>query len=69
MITASVVLFNTSNDFVKNIFDSYKPSSNRKLFLIDNSPNETYEYEGIDNVEYIYNGGKILDMVQRIISE
>jgi len=39
------------------------------FFLIDNSPNETYEYEGIDNVEYIYNGGKILDMVQRIISE
>lgn len=40
MLTASIVLYNTKEDELENLINSYQPSSNKILFLIDNSPTE-----------------------------
>lgn len=38
MITASVVLFHTSQELIDTVTESFSPSENRRLFLVDNSP-------------------------------
>lgn len=57
MITASVVLYKTSIDYLINVIDSYKPKENRILFLIDNSPEESMLPDDIKNnlsIEYFF---------------
>ena len=59
MITASVVLFNTPVDDVKNIIKSFSPSDDRKLFFFDNSPEKNDGYVFLmetENVTYTFNG-------------
>lgn len=55
MITASVVLYNTRPEFVDQVIQSYSPSIERQLYIIDNSPEKTNQYLDLDNIEYIHN--------------
>ena len=58
MITASIVLYNTTNEQLNTVINSYKPSVNRRLFLIDNSKDINESYVKIatnDNISYIHN--------------
>lgn len=60
MITASIVLFNTKEELLKRVINSYCPSEKRRLYLIDNSPIKcTDSYDNMDNIEYIFNGKNI----------
>lgn len=62
MITASIVLFNTPVNQINTVLDSYAPSSNRKLYLIDNSNcfNEDYLFlSNIYGVEYVFNNKNV----------
>ena len=59
MITSSVVLYKTPFHEVDTVLKSFSPCEERKLFLLDNSP----EYDSslavlrdMPNVEYIFNG-------------
>ncbi|GAB6392008.1 MAG: glycosyl transferase family 2 [Treponematales bacterium] len=52
MITASIVLYNSSYDQLKTVTDSYAPSENRLLYLVDNSPRRT-ELGGLVSSPYI----------------
>ena len=59
MITASVVLYKTPVSDVNTILKSFLPSEERKLFIIDNSPeyDSALDYlKTVPNVEYIFNG-------------
>lgn len=62
MITASVVLFNTSPELIQTITKSYQPSAERLLFFVDNSPahdkNEHFVNYS-DNI-FIYHTGRNL---------
>jgi GT2 family glycosyltransferase len=52
-ISASIVLYNTDFELLKTVIDSYAPTENRLLYLIDNSPIKR-------NMEsYIFNNGHI----------
>lgn len=57
MITASVVLYNTPEQFFWKFYQSYEPGSNRKLYIIDNSERETFYCRAIvnENVSYTFN--------------
>ena len=57
MITASVVLYNTNKDQLKTLINSYNPSMNRKLFIIDNGKKENNYKELLKNeyISYIHN--------------
>ena len=55
MITASVVLYNTRPELVNQVIQSYSPSKDRHLYIIDNSPEKTNQYSELDNIEYIHN--------------
>ena len=58
MITASIVLYNTTAEQLSTVINSYKPSENRRLFLIDNNKerNALYvEAAKAENVSYIHN--------------
>lgn len=61
MITASIVLYNTKNEQLDAVIKSYAPGKDRKLFLIDNSPERNLHTEAYvgDNVEYIFNNANI----------
>lgn len=57
MISASIVLYNTSKKDINTVLASYKPGTERKLFIVDNSPNVT-EYCKImedNNISYTWN--------------
>lgn len=58
MITASVVLYNTSYQMFQELFQSYKPDTDRRLCIIDNSKIETPYCKEIENenVRYVFNG-------------
>lgn len=58
MVSASIVLYNTPADVLKEVVQSYAPSVERRLFLIDNSPKRNTSLESLcnPNVEYIFNG-------------
>lgn len=58
-ITASIVLYNTSNDLVERIISSYEPSEHRRLYIIDNSPLQTTDYLNRKFIIYIYTGGNL----------
>lgn len=57
MITASVVLYNTPRKEFELLLNSYRPDSQRRLFVIDNSEKEIdYCYEYMNEwVSYIFN--------------
>lgn len=58
MITASIVLYNTSHQQLKDVINSYLPSPERLLFLIDNSPKEFDLISlniDLNNIRYIFN--------------
>ena len=58
MITASIVLYNTTAEQLSTVIDSYKPSENRRLFLIDNNKerNELYvKAAAVEHISYIHN--------------
>ncbi len=61
MISASVVLYNTELSMIEKIIESYAPSEERKLFLIDNSEQENQECKAIqcEYITYIFNGKNI----------
>lgn len=58
MITASIVLYKTSLDMLKQVISSYSPDKNRLLYLIDNSPDKNEEYQKLCNeyISYIFTG-------------
>ncbi len=59
MITASVVLYKTAYDEVDTIMKSFSPCAERRLFLLDNSPEYDRSFESLKElpyVEYIFNG-------------
>ncbi len=56
MISASVVLYHTDKNDIDHVLESYQPSKDRILYLIDNSEERTPGYENMPYVEYIYNG-------------
>ncbi len=53
MVTASIVLYNTDIDQLKAVIDSYSPSAERRLYLINNSTEKNKQYEAIASGEYI----------------
>lgn len=57
MITASVVIYNTTYQTFQELYQSYKPDKDRKLYIIDNSEAETAYCRTISNeyTEYIFN--------------
>lgn len=62
MITASIVLYNTSHQDLLSVVSSFKPSSSQLLFLIDNSPlplNLPTEIENNKYITYIYTSKNI----------
>lgn len=56
MITGSVVIFNSPKELVEKVIRSFAPSTERKLFIIDNSEEKTELYLNKADIEYIYNG-------------
>lgn len=58
MITASVVLYETPYPMFRKLLDSYRPDTDRKLYVIDNSGTETTYCKtiGNENVKYYFNG-------------
>ena len=62
MITASIVLYKTNIEDLKTVINSFKPSTEKRLFLIDNSPTamESQLLSSIgNNIEYIYNNANL----------
>ena len=61
MISASIVLYNTENNQLRTVIKSFAPGTDRKLFLIDNSPKRNcYAGQYVnENVEYIFNNSNI----------
>ena len=59
MITASVVLYNTCPDLIDGLLSSFEPGEDRKLFLIDNSPEKEDRYNDLANVTYYFVGKNI----------
>lgn len=60
MISASIVLYNTKKELINRVVNSYSPSAERKLYLIDNSPSKCDGlYSDNSNIEYIYIGKNI----------
>lgn len=59
MITASIVLYNTSTSLVDNAVESFAPSENRRLYIVDNSSERTDVYDNREYIEYIYNGKNV----------
>ena len=58
MITAAIVLYNTTEEQLNTVISSYEPSENRRLFLIDNnkSKNEIYiKAASNEYISYIHN--------------
>lgn len=53
MISASIVLFNTSINLIEDVLKSYCPSKDRLLYIIDNSPDKNENYEGLFDSPYI----------------
>ena len=59
MITASIVLFKTKESDLLRVIKSYTPSEERKLYLVDNSPEKSVlpdEITSNKNIEYIFTG-------------
>ena len=61
IISASVVLYNTSFSMIENVLKSYVPSVGRLLYLIDNSEQENAECKDLecDYITYIFNGKNV----------
>jgi len=57
-ISASIVLFNTNEEMLDRVINSFNPNSENKiLFLLDNSPvRSKYSFNNSYNIEYIFNG-------------
>ena len=62
MITASVVLFHTSQDLIDTVTRSFAPSENRRLFFVDNSPERPrdMDFTEISENVFIFHTGKNL---------
>jgi len=60
-ITASIVLYKPNVSQTKDVIDSYFPSKNRELYLIDNSPEITNNFAGMNNehIKYHFVGKNI----------
>lgn len=56
MITGSIVIFNSPEELVEKVIRSFNPSTERRLFIIDNSEKKTELYMNKADIEYIYNG-------------
>lgn len=59
MVTASIVLYKTSLDDLQKVIESYLPTEEKILYLIDNSPEQTSLPQGIsgnDSIVYIFSG-------------
>lgn len=56
MITGSIVIFNSPEELVERVIRSFNPSTERRLFIIDNSEKKTELYMNKADIEYIYNG-------------
>ncbi len=55
MITASIVLYHTKKEQLERVINSYLPSENRKLYLIDNSEIEGCNFDEKPFITYIRN--------------
>lgn len=56
MLTASVVLYHTGRDMMEKILNSFCPSKDRRLFLINNAPETDTlyrEFSSLEGVEYV----------------
>ncbi len=63
MISASIVLYNTGLELIEGVISCFAPSDNRRLFLVDNSPNKN-EFcidlaEKNGSISYIFNGDNL----------
>ena len=58
IISASIVLYNTDISLINKVLESYAPSVNRRLYLIDNSEQENQVCKRLscDYIDYIFNG-------------
>lgn len=61
VITASIVVYNTNRDELKNCIESMHKNAIKPIYVSDNSPNDDLRYycSQFENVEYIYNNGNI----------
>lgn len=57
MISASIVLYNTQFSMIEKVIKSYTPSTDRQLFLIDNSEQENIRCKEMqcEYITYIFN--------------
>jgi GT2 family glycosyltransferase len=56
LISASIVLYNSDINQLKMVIQSYTPSNEKILYLIDNSPNDRFRFleKQFTNTRYIY---------------
>jgi GT2 family glycosyltransferase len=56
LISASIVIYNSDVNQLKTVIQSYAPSKEKLLYLIDNSPNDRFRFleKQFGNVRYIY---------------
>lgn len=59
MITASIVLYNTKIEYVNRVVESYQPSKEKVLYIVDNSEIKSREYDKRAYVHYIFLGKNI----------
>lgn len=53
LISAAVVLYQNTREQITKVIQSYRPSGERLLFLIDNDPESSDQYEGLTQGEGI----------------
>ena len=71
MITASVVLYKTPREDVDSILKSFAPGADRRLFLLDNSPEYDGSFDDVRDmpfVEYIFNGSISDESIRRRVA-
>ncbi len=59
MITASVVLYNTKTEYINRLIDSFQPSKEKILYIVDNSETRVEKYENEEYIHYIFVGRNI----------
>lgn len=56
MISGSIVVYHSDFETVRRAAESFAPSSQRYLYIIDNSETPSDEYRTFPHTEYIFNG-------------
>lgn len=56
MITGSIVIYHSDEKTVLRAVESFAPSADRRLYIVDNGEEETDRYRSFSYVEYLFSG-------------